>query len=415
VGILKKILAVSVIALVVLVLMITGIVSAVNMFSKPNNNSDSNKGNNNTTMAVSNTDTKTQDGTATFTAAFFGDLLIHDAVYNSAKTGNTYDFTNQFSAIGPYLKKSDFICGNLETTFAGKAAGYSNYPNFNCPEQLGITARDVLGVSLLSTVNNHSLDKGYAGLVSTLDFLDSYGVPHTGTARSVDEQNKNFMKDVNGVKLTVLSYTYGINGISIPAGKEYAVNLIDKDKIKADIDRAYAEGADVVIPFLHWGIEYHRVETDDQKALATWIFENTNASIIIGSHPHVVEPIDQITVTKDDKQKTGIVAYSLGNFTGAQNDSYTDSGIIAEFSLTYDFTGKNLLVNNVKYIPTYIDRNTGTKFNYRTVNINKAMKDYENGSDPLISKTEYNKMKSLKDAYAKAVPAASIVSEDDII
>ena len=357
-----------------------------------------------------------QPKSASLTLSFFGDLLIHDSIFKAAKTGDTYDFTNQFSAIAPYFKNSDFVMGNLETTFAGKDAGYSNYPNFNCPEQLAGALRDVLKVDLISTVNNHSMDKRIAGLYKTLDFLDEYGVAHVGTYRSEEEAQELFIKSVNGVRVCILAYTDSTNGIPVPSSASYAVNLTSKDKIKSDAERAAQAGADITVLFMHWGTEYTQTGVTAQRELSKWVFENTDISLIVGGHPHVVQPFEQMTVQKDGLDKLGSVVYSLGNFTGSQVIKNTDSGIIANITLNYDFEKRACEVDKMTYIPTYIDRNQGSSFHYRIVNINKAIADYEANSDSLITKTEYNRMKEIKNMYKTLIPKwCDIVVEDENI
>lgn len=146
--------------------------------------------------------------------------------------------------------------------------------------------------------------------------------------------------------------------------------------------------------------------------MAKWIFENTNTSLIIGNHAHVVQPIEEIIVTKDGKEKKGVVSYALGNFTGNQNRDYSDTGIILNVDLKINknepFSAD--AIKKVSYIPTYIDINPfSTGKGFRTININKAIADYEAGNDKLITEVEYNKMKKYKDSYAKLIPETPII------
>ena len=161
-----------------------------------------------------------------------GDVMCHSPNYNAAYVASTgsYDFTPFFTNIEKYISSADIAVGNLETTFAGKARGYSGYPMFNSPSELG-TAMKEIGIDVLGTANNHSMDKGYSGVVSTLDALDEIGIDHMGTARSEEEQNTILVKDVKGIKIAFLAYTYGTNGITIPKANSYCINLINKDLI----------------------------------------------------------------------------------------------------------------------------------------------------------------------------------------
>ncbi len=191
----------------------------------------------------------------TITMSVVGDIMCHDTQYKDAYNSTTkeYDFSYVFSDVEYYLQTADITVGNLETTFAGKEVGYSNYPTFNTPEALGYDLKK-LGIDVLSTANNHSLDKGYKGLVSTLNFLDDAGIAHTGTYASAEDQNQILIQNVKGVKIAFLSFTYGTNGIRIPSGKEYCINLIDKDLIKRQINLAQEKQPDLICVFMHWGV-----------------------------------------------------------------------------------------------------------------------------------------------------------------
>ena len=182
------------------------------------------------------TDSLLQKEPITIHMAAIGDIMRHSTNFKNAydSSTKTYDFSPTFKNIKSYIKDADIAIGNLETTFAGSARGYSGYPTFNTPDALGKNLKD-LGIDVLSTANNHSMDKGYTGLVSTLDYLDKYKISHTGTYRSKEEHDTILVKDVNGIQIAFLSFTYGTNGITIPSDKKYAVNLIDKDLIKKQI------------------------------------------------------------------------------------------------------------------------------------------------------------------------------------
>jgi len=327
-----------------------------------------------------------------------GDIMAHEGTYNSAKRTNGYDFTNMFAEIAPYVKDSDYIFGNLETTFSGSGRGYSGYPTFNTPEQMGYALKTVLGVDLVSHANNHTLDCGFNGVVSTLAFLDEYGIAHTGSYAEETAAQKYHMEDIKGAKIAFTGYTYGSNN---PVKKSFSLNLINKEQIKADAARAKEDGAQYVIAMLHWGVEYKRYASDEQKKLARWIYENTEVDLIVGNHAHVTEPIEEIKYTRNGVEKTGIVFYALGNFTGAQRWEYTDTGIIANIKLIIDpANSDNNRIEQITYTPTFIDPNditTGKR--YRVVAIEKAISDYEKGLDPLISTEEYNRIKGYKEAY----------------
>ena len=335
-----------------------------------------------------------------------GDIMCHLTNVKNAYNSNSkdYDFSNVFKNIENYTKNADITIGNLETTFAGESRGYTGYPTFNTPEVLGKNLKDI-GFDVLCTANNHSIDKGYSGIESTLDFLDEYGISHMGTARSEEEQDTILVKDVNGIKIAFLAYTYGTNGITIPSDKEYCVNLIDKDLIKEHISLAKAQDVDVICVNMHWGTEYKLLPTSTQEDLADFLFEN-GVDIILGSHPHVLEPMEKRTVTLEDgSQKDGFVIYSLGNFVSGQIYANTKSTVILDIQITKNSEGK-ISIDSVNYTPVYLyDKGSSSKSRtrYTLIDVEKSISDYENGEDSSISKSLYNTLKDELESIKKHV------------
>lgn len=338
----------------------------------------------------------------------FGDTMCHltniKNAYDASK--KNYDFSNVFKNVRSYLEDADITIGNLETTFAGSSRGYTGYPTFNAPEVLGQNLKD-MGVDVLTTANNHCMDKGISGLVSTLDYLDKYEISHTGTARSEEEQNSILIKDVNGIKIAFLSYTYGTNGITIPSDKPYSVNLIDKELIKKHIASAKEQNVDVICVSMHWGLEYKLKPNSTQTELADFLFEN-GVDIILGSHPHVLEPMEKRTITLEDgTTKDGFVIYSLGNFVSGQIYANTKSTVILDIQITKNSDGK-ISIDNVKYTPVYLyDKGAGakTRTRYTLIDLEKSISDYENGNDSSISKSLYNTFKDELENIKKNVGA----------
>jgi len=344
-----------------------------------------------------------------FTLCSVGDIMSHDGTFAAAKTGSTYDFTTMFASVADYTKHADYTIGNLETTFAGAARGYAGYPCFNTPEQMADGLSDVLGVDLVSTSNNHSLDTGFKGLCSTLDFLDAAGIGHTGTYRTEEDSLIPKIVEINGAKVAFLAYTYGSNS-GIPY--KWCLNVTNRTKIQEAAQAAYDAGADYIIALLHWGVEYRRTNTADQRSLAEWIFANTEVQLIIGNHAHVVEPIEEITVEKDGREKKGIVFYALGNFTGAQRKDYRDTGIIVNLDITIDRSDRSKSgVEKIVYTPTFIDPNAlATGKRYRVLAIEDAIRAYENGSDSLITADEYKKLQMYLEDYAEQLETLPCIS-----
>ena len=221
-----------------------------------------------------------EDITISMTVA--GDVLCHNTNFFDAYNASTdsYDFSYSFEDIKKYFDNADIAIGTLEANFAGKAAGYSNYPLFNAPEQLATDLKE-LGFDILATANNHCLDKGFSGMVNTLAELDKAGIEHMGTYATEEDSEKYLIKDVNGIKMAFLDYTYGTNGIELSKGKEFAINMIDKDKIKKDIENVKKENVDVVCVNMHWGQEYKLTPTSEQEELADFLFQNGADLILI--------------------------------------------------------------------------------------------------------------------------------------
>jgi len=342
--------------------------------------------------------TKKED--ITINMSVIGDIMCHNSQYIDAFSGSTYDFSYVFSDIKHYIDNADIAIGNLETTFAGAARGYSNYPTFNTPEQLAQNLKD-FGIDVVSTANNHCMDTGYKGLVSTLDYLDSAGISHTGTSRTQEEQNTVLIKDINGIKIAFLSFTYGTNGIPVSSERTYSVNLISDELILNQLQLAKAQNPDLICVSMHWGIEYQNTKNKEQERLADLLFQN-GTDIILGSHPHVLQPMEKRTVTLEDgSTKDGFVIYSLGNFMSGQTKERTRNSIILNIELTKNGETDKISIGNISYVPIYMYKNTSkTIQKYLVLDIENAIKQYDSGnhiinsSTYLTLKTELSRIKN---------------------
>ena len=331
----------------------------------------------------------------TFTLTAIGDIMCHNTQYIDAYNDETgeYDFSYVFDDISLYTKTADICVGNLETTFAGEDVGYSSYPTFNTPDSLAYELKDI-GVDVLSTAGNHALDKGFNGLSRTIDVLNDADISHLGTYKSKEEQDKTLIKYVKGIKIAFVNFTYGTNGIPIPSDKPYCVNLIDENLMKEQIDRAKEEEPNIIIACMHWGTEYKTTPSSTQEQLADFLFKN-GVDIILGTHPHVLEPMEKRTVTLDDgSTKDGFVIYSLGNFIADQNAEYTRDSIILNIDITKHTDGK-ITIDNYEYVPIYMYKDTSKKKQkMKLLDINKNIYNYENYLDDTISESLYNTLKS---------------------
>jgi len=245
----------------------------------------------------------------TIQLAVIGDIMCHNTQYNDAYENGAYDFNYVFDDIREELSLADYTVGNLETTFAGKEKGYSSYPEFNTPESLALAMKNA-GIDLVSTANNHSLDTRYYGIESTIDYLDQAGILHTGTYKSKEAQDTTTIVDIKGLKVAFLSFTYGTNGIDVPAGKEYCINLIDDNFIIDRLNLAKEQEPDIICVFMHWGEEYETVPNQKQIQLANLLFAN-GANVILGSHPHVLQRMEKVQLGTEEEPKEGFVIYSL--------------------------------------------------------------------------------------------------------
>ena len=238
-----------------------------------------------------------------------GDALIHDSIYKDASLGDgNYDFMSMFMDVGEIIKDYDLRYYNQETIIGGKNLGLSNYPLFNSPDEIGSDLVKT-GFNMVSLANNHSLDKGEVGLNYSINFWNSLdGVITAGSYASWEDRENIKIHEVNGIKFAFLSYTTGTNGLSIPSGKEYLVNVYDEDKVKEDIEKI-KDDVDLIIVAMHWGSEYTHTPTKEEKEIAKYL-SSLGVNLIIGCHPHVIQPVDYVGDT--------LVIYSLGNFISSQ-------------------------------------------------------------------------------------------------
>jgi poly-gamma-glutamate capsule biosynthesis protein CapA/YwtB (metallophosphatase superfamily) len=291
-----------------------------------------------------------KEWTSKLTLGGIGDILIHDWVYEDAYSPNGYNFKPMFKPVKDILQGPDVLLANQETVLGGVEIGVSSYPMFNSPQEVGDALIDA-GVDIVSTANNHSLDKGERGILNSIAYYEKVGLPYVGFFKDNQDQEKLRILRKNGVKLAFLSYSYGTNGIPVPKGKDYLVNLIDQDKMKTEIHRAKAE-ADVVVMSIHWGNEYQRIPTEAQQQLAQFLADE-GVDVIFGHHPHVLQPMKMLK-TKDNRQT--FVVYSLGNFISGQMRDYKDIGGLATIEITKKVApdGTKLTISDPKFIPTYV-------------------------------------------------------------
>ncbi len=312
---------------------------------------------------------------------FAGDIMGHDAQIEGAydSLNNTYNYEPTFRYVKPYVESADVAIANLEVTLAGPP--YKGYPQFSSPDVLALEAKKA-GFDILADANNHALDRGSSGFSRTIKVLDSLKIIHTGTFDNKQERGLNYplIFEKNNIRIALLNCTYGTNGLTIPS--PYIIDRIDTSQIKKDIKKAQLADPDYVIIFIHWGIEYERTENSQQQKLAAF-FLNNGADAVIGSHPHVIQPIRKYFRQPGDSTDYNLVVYSLGNFVSNQRAQYKDGGIIFEMDLMK--TRGKTSVKNYSYLPSWVYRedndNNKSTFFILPVQLYLNNRDYFNFPD----------------------------------
>jgi poly-gamma-glutamate capsule biosynthesis protein CapA/YwtB (metallophosphatase superfamily) len=289
-----------------------------------------------------------QDPLKKITFLFIGDIMGHDEQIWSAENRETHTFNydDVFKYIKPVISQADIAIANFEVTLAGQP--YMGYPQFSSPADLASAVKNA-GIDYLVTANNHAADRGKKGIVSTISKLDSIGIPHTGTFLNKTSRDSLspliFHKD--GASVALINYTFSTNGLPVP--EPVIVNMLDKQAIAKDVEKAKSEKADIIILFLHWGTEYDTIPSRDQTEMARY-FQSIGVDMVIGSHPHVIQKMimSKDTVTKENR----LVVYSLGNFISNQRKPKTDGGSLVRVELTKE--ADKYIITNAGYILTWV-------------------------------------------------------------
>ncbi len=348
-----------------------------------------------------------------------GDIMVHGPQLNAQydSSNKTYSFDNNFKHVKKYIEKADYSLANLETTLAGSDVyPYSSYPLFNSPDELADALKNA-GFDLLSTINNHSFDKGDLGVSRTLSVLKEKGFDTVGTRENIDDDDF-LIKNINNIKVGITSYSYGdikndnkyLNGIKISEDFEDKMNIFDAhdvdsafDTISTTLDKL--EDTDIQIVVLHWGVEYTRDEINFQKELAQKLC-NAGVDIIIGSHPHVVQPVE--TIKSSDGETETVVIYSLGNYISNQRrenvSAYSEDGLMVNIDITKKSNEDEATVKKVTCIPTWVNKyNHNGKYVYEII--------------PIEDKEDLNSINNLNEAHAEQSHhnTSSLIETTDLI
>ena len=314
-----------------------------------------------------------------------GDALINDKLYNAYKTNDGYDFKDIFTYLKDYLDDYDLAYYNQETILGGAEIGLSSYPSFNSPYEVG-DALIAAGFNLVSLATNHTLDRGEKAILNSINYWKDKDVLTAGSYSSFEDRNEIRIKEKNHIKYTLLNYTYGTNGISVPSGREYLVNVWPcigsnpstdtkyqayKETVLEDIKRV-RDKVDVLMVAMHWGVEYTHTPTAYQEDMAKFLADN-GVDIVIGTHPHVIMPVTWIGDT--------LVIYSLGNMISAQEtkvDENTTIGLLTSIKITKTDGGIKLTDLNNELIYTYYKNYSNFKvIPFSNSDIKTYLDDYE--------------------------------------
>lgn len=287
-----------------------------------------------------------QDETSKVEIVAVGDNLYHDQIIKyGINNDGTRDYTSIYEHIKEDISDADIAIVNQETVLGGDSMELKGYPIFNTPWEAGDALEDA-GFDILTCASNHSMDMGEKGLQKQFEFFENHkDLKEVGVNKTEEEYNSIDYYKKNGIKFALLNYTFGTNGISQPEGKPWSVNLLDENKITKDVKTA-KKNADVVIVFPHWGIEYSTDISDEQKNY-TELFSKLGVDIVIGTHPHVIEPVEWIK--NEETGKKMLVYYSLGNFVSNQPDAITQLGAMAKIKI--EKTGDKVSIKEASAVP----------------------------------------------------------------
>ncbi|MBR4099872.1 MAG: CapA family protein [Clostridia bacterium] len=345
------------------------------------------------------------------TVLSIGDIMVHQPQLEGAKTSDGYDFSAFFKEVSPYFKDADLTVGNLELTFGGKESGkYRGYPAFNTPDELADNIKDS-GINLLMTANNHSYDTGFFGLKRTAQVLREKNIEYTGT-KETEADPSYIVKTVNGIKIGIVNFTYEtkgsdperkyLNGGAISKDANRYINTFSYQRIESFyteaeevINAMKQDGAEFISFYMHWGEEYQLSANTWQKSIAQKLCD-MGVNMIIGGHPHVVQPVELIH--SEDSQNTAVCIYSLGNAVSNQRrelissarKGHTEDGVM--FSYTLKKSGGEVTLEKVNLIPTWVHKYSSGGYKYTIYPID----DIDNIS------SKYPKVASkLKESYAR--------------
>ena len=340
---------------------------------------------------------KEEPKTSKLSLVMVGDALLHSSLYKDGYKNGKYDFSSQLEYIKPIIQNYDLAFYNQESILGGTELGLSDYPTFNSPQEFGDSMIDA-GFNLVSLANNHTLDRGEKAVLNSCNYWKNKDVLTAGSYSSKEEAEEIKIKEKNGIKYTLLAYTYGTNGIKVKEGKEYLVNLYSDEKAKADIEKV-RDKVDLLMVSMHWGTEYKTEPTETQKKQAEYL-SSLGVDIIIGTHPHIIEPITYINDT--------LVIYSLGNFISAQSTN-NDYNTMVELMTSVDIIKEEkdgqttIKLDNLNNELLYNYYQKGSKWtNFKVIPFSMMNENYNKDYQRLYEK--YSAVVKMYDQNIKVIP-----------
>ena len=348
------------------------------------------------------------------TISVMGDMMAHSPIITSASRGNDkYDFSSNFSYIAPYIQKADFAVANLETTLAGNQSGYeySGFPNFNCPDAI-VGALKNAGFDMLLTANNHSNDTGASGMLRTVQTVREQGMLSLGVTENEDEL-PYLVQNIQGISVGMICYTYGsidsdtgtkaVNQWPVNPSMNPCINVFDPRKpesfygeVSGYIANLKKQGVDTILFFIHWGDEYQLTPSAQQKKIAQKLCD-LGADVIIGSHPHVVQPIELLSASGDSNHKT-LCVYSLGNALSNQradkmdlDTGHTEDGLLLNLTFV-KYTDGSIYLDSVEALPTWVYVRYGDVYrSYDILPLDMSVADWKSALNIGNTNLEYAK------------------------
>lgn len=358
--------------------------------------------------------TVAQTGRATILVA--GDIMTHMPIVRSGQTADGYDFSSIFAQVKPYVSAADYAVVNLETTLSGTAGGrqYTDTPDFNAPDSLASGAY-ASGFDMMLTGNNRCYDYGTSGMLRTLETVRNAGMDTLGTKASVEEAGY-LVKDLNGVKVGMICYTFAdihedrntpiIDEVQTDSKAAGLINVFDYGNLdmfytemENNISTMEAAGAETIVLYIHWGDQFNTSPSNSQKAMAQRLCD-LGVDVIVGSHPHVLQPIELLTSTDGTRQT--LCAYSLGNFLSNQradnidlDTGHSEDGLMLRFTLV-EYSNGQVYIEAVELIPTWVlIRGSGNSKTYRILPLDEAISSWQDFFD-LTNTQQSNAQKSLE-------------------